>query len=110
MSKEIEQGKEDYKLLQSTNNETLEQKNRVEIDLAKEKDKVKELAAKLDESENNRKRTERQKEGVEKERDSFKADKDRLNGELIKIEGEKQTVSKKLEVSAAQVIELERNN
>jgi chromosome segregation ATPase len=84
LSKEIEQSKEDYKLLQQQQNEVLEQKNRVEIDLSKEKDKVKELAAKLDESVNNMKRLERQKEGIEKECTSSNADKARLAESLTK--------------------------
>lgn len=110
LSKEIEQSKEDYKLLQQQQNEVLEQKNRVEIDLTKEKDKVKELAAKLDESVNNMKRLERQKEGIEKECTSSNADKARLAESLTKTEAELKKTEEMLAISKAKEAQLENVN
>jgi len=61
----------------------------LEIDLQKEKERVKEFMTKLDESENNRKRVERQKEAAEKERDANLSDKNKLSEELKLSDTEK---------------------
>ena len=48
--------------LKRLNSELQERSNRLDTDLVKEKDKLKEHQQKLEESENSKKRTERQKE------------------------------------------------
>jgi len=68
LKKEIEIKIDQQHELQKQLAELEDSKNRVDIELLKEKERVKEMALKLDESENNRKRTERQKEGFEEEK------------------------------------------
>lgn len=90
LKKEIEIKIDQQHELQKQLAELEDSKNRVDIELLKEKERVKEMVLKLDESENTRKRTERQKEGFEEEKNALAKDKAELIKNLDQTEKEKQ--------------------
>jgi len=84
LSKEIKNSQDANIELQRQNADLAEKGNRLDAELAKEKDKLKEMQQKLEDSLNQNKRTDRLKEGLEKEKEALQSDNEKVSEKLDK--------------------------